>query len=61
MRGGRMRQTIFPETQYSANKKCREEKRRKKVRTTFLYIHTNIVNKKRGEQTRESIFPETLE
>ena len=31
----------------------------KKVRKTFLYIHTNIVTKKWGEKKRETIFPET--
>ena len=48
MRGGRTRETIFQETQYSANIKSWEEKRWKKVRTRFLYIQTNIVNKKCG-------------
>ena len=38
-----------------------EKNRRKKVRKTFLYIHTNNVNKKWGEITRETIFPETHE
>ena len=33
--------------------------RRKKVRKTFLYIHTNIVTKKWVEKKRETNFPET--
>jgi len=35
--------------------------RRKKVRKTFFYIHTNIVTKKLDEKTRKTIFPETHE
>jgi len=45
----------------SASKKCWGKNRRKKVRKTFLYIHTNIVTKKWGGKTRETIFPETHE
>ena len=44
----------------SASKKCWEKNRRKKVRKTYFYIHTNTVNKKYGgEKTRETIFPES--
>ena len=57
MRGGRTRETIFQETQYSANIKSWEEKRWKKVRTRFLYIQTNIVNKKwRGNKRANQFF-----
>ena len=35
--------------------------RRKKVRKTYFYIHTDIVTKKWGGKTRETIFPETQE
>ena len=35
--------------------------RRKKVRKTFFYIHTNIVTKKGGKKTGETIFLETHE
>ena len=31
------------------------------MRNIVYYIHTNIVAKKRGEKTRETIFPETHE
>ena len=31
----------------------------KSEKNGFLYIHTNIVTKKWGEKTRETIFPET--
>ena len=35
--------------------------RRKEVQKTFSYIHTNIVTKKVGGKTRETIFPVTHE
>jgi len=38
-----------------------EKNCRKKLRKTFFYIHTNIVTKKWGEKTRETIFSETHE
>jgi len=37
------------------------EKSSEKVRKMFFYNHTNIVTKKWGEKTRETIFPETHE
>jgi len=43
----------------SADKKCWEINRRKKLRKKGFYIHTNIVSKKWGEKTLETIFPET--
>jgi len=44
MGGGEKRETIFPETTDSASKKMLGKNRRKKVRKSFFYIHTNIVN-----------------
>ena len=40
----------------SANKKCLEKNRPKKLRKNVFYIHTNIVTKKRGGKTRETNF-----
>ena len=56
-----MRETVFPETHYKCEQKIFGNNRRKKVRKTFFYIHTNIVTKKCGGKTRETIFPETQE
>ena len=50
---------FFQKHKNSAIKKCWEENRRKKVRKTLFYIHTNIVTKKWGNKTPEIIFPET--
>ena len=45
--GGTKRAKLFLQKQtISASKKCLEKNRRKKVRKTFFYIHTNIVIKK---------------
>ena len=52
---------FFQKQTNSANKKCWKKNRRKKVRKTFFYIHTNIVTKKWGEKTRVTIFLETHE
>jgi len=38
-----------------------KKNRRKKVRKTFFYIHTNIVTKKYRYKISEKIFPETHE
>ena len=59
--GGKTRETIFQKHKNSAIKKCWEKNRRKKVRKTFFYIHTNIVTKRWGGKSRETIFPETHE
>ena len=58
--GGKTRETIFQKHTNSAKKKL-EKNRRKKGRKTFFYIHTNIVTKKWGDKTSETIFPETHE
>ena len=50
---------FFQKHNNSASKKCLGKNRRKKVRKTVFYIHTNIVTKKWGEKTRETIFAET--
>ena len=52
---------FFQKHSISARKKYFEKNRRKKVRKTFFYIHTNIVTKKWGNETRETIFPEKQE
>ena len=58
--GGKTRaKQFFQKHTNSACKKCWGQNRRKKVRKTFFYIHTNIVTKKLGEKKRETIFPET--
>ena len=58
--GGKKRAIqFFQKHKNNAIKKCWGKNRRKKVRKTFFYIHTNIVTKKWGEKTRETIFPET--
>ena len=43
----------------SADKKCWEINRRRKLRKKGFYIHTNIVSKKWGEKTRKKFFPES--
>ena len=56
--GGKKRaKQFFQKHTNSANKKCWGKNRRKEVRKTFFFIHTNIVTKKWGEKTRETIFP----
>jgi len=60
-RGTKRAKQFFQKHTVSANKKCLEKNRRKKVRKTFFYIHTNIVTKKWGGKTRETIFPVTHE
>ena len=55
MWGKKPAKQFFQKNTNSANKKCWEKNRRKKVRKTFFYIHTNIVTKYGGE-TRETIF-----
>ena len=56
--GGIKRAKLFLQKHtISASKKCLEKNRRKKVRKTFFYIPTNIVTKKWGGKTGETIFP----
>ena len=55
MRGKKHAKQFFQKHINSANKKCWEKNRRKKVRKMFFYIHTNIVTKY-GGKTRETIF-----
>ena len=57
--GTKRSKQFFQQDTNSASKKCWEKNRRKKVRKTFFYIPTNIVTKKWGGKTRETIFPET--
>ena len=61
MGGEKRAKQFFQKHTNSASKKCWEENRRKKVRKTVFYIHTNIVTKNGGKKTRETIFPETHE
>jgi len=60
MRGKNARNNFSRNTRIVRAKKL-EKNRRKKVRKTFFYIHTNIVTKKWWEKKRETIFPETQE
>ena len=57
--GTKRAKQFFQKHTISARKKYLEKNRRKKVRKTFFYILTNIVTKKWGEKTRETIFPGT--
>ena len=60
--GGKKRaKQILEKHTNSANKKCWGKNRRKEVRKTFFFIHSNIVTKKWGGKTRETFFPETQE
>jgi len=60
--GGKKRaKQFFQKHKNSASKKCWGKNRRKEVRKTFFYIHTNIVTKNGREKKRETIFPETQE
>ena len=60
--GGKKRaKQFFLKHTNSSSKKCWEKNRRKKVQKTFFYIHTNIVTKKWGDKTSETIFPDTNE
>jgi len=54
---GKTREKFFPETQYSANKKCCEKIEGKSAKNVF-YIHTNIEKKNSGTKTRETNYPE---
>ena len=58
MGGKKSAKQFFQKHTNNANKKCWGKNRRKEVRKTFFFIHTNIVTKKWGEKTRETIFPE---
>ena len=53
--GEKTRETIFQKHKNSAIKYVGKKNRRKKVRKTLFYIHTNIVTKY-GRKTRETIF-----
>ena len=59
MGGIKRAKQLFQKHTNSASKKFWGKNRRKNVRKSFFYIHTNIVNKTWGEKTRETIFPET--
>ena len=60
--GGKKRaKQFFQKHTNSAKQKMLGKKLSEKVRKKFFYIHTNIVTKKWGEKTRETIFPETHE
>ena len=59
--GGKNAQNNFSRnTRIVLAKKCWEKNRLKKVQNTFLYSH-EYRDKKWGEKTRETIFPETHE
>ena len=47
---------LFQKHTHSASKKCWGKNRRKKVRKTFFYIHTNTVTKKWGEKKARNNF-----
>ena len=53
---GTKRAKQFFQKHTSANKKCLEKNRRKKVQKTFFYIHTNIVTKKWGGKNSQNNF-----
>jgi len=57
--GGKTRVTNFSRNQPIERVKMLGKNCRKNVRINVFSIHTNIVSKKRGEKTRETIFPET--
>jgi len=60
--GGKKRvKQFFQKHTNSASKKVKEKNRLRKLRKHVFYIHKNIVTKKWGEKTRETIFPETNE
>ena len=59
--GDKTRETVFTETHELCIQKMKGKKLSEKVRKTFIYIHTNIVTKKWGGKTRETIFPEKEE
>ena len=59
--GTKRAKQFFQKHTISASKKCLEKNRQKKVRKMVFYIQTNIVTKKWGGKTRETIFPETHE
>ena len=56
--GGKKRaKQLFQKHTNSASKKCWGKNRRKKVRKTFFYIHTNTVNEKwGGEKSAKQFF-----
>jgi len=47
---------FFQKHTNSADKKCWEKNRRKKVRKNVFYIHTNIVTKKWGDKSAKQFF-----
>ena len=57
--GKKSAKQFFRKHSNNASNKCWEKNRRKKVRKTFFYIHTNIVTKKWVVKTKKTIFPET--
>jgi len=61
MVGTKRAKQFFQQHTNSASKKCWKNNRRKKVRKTLFYIHTNTVTKKWGGKKRETIFPEIHE
>jgi len=58
MVGTKRAKQFFQKHKNSASKKCWGKNHRKEVRKTFFYIPPNIVTKKWGGKTRETIFPE---
>ena len=60
MGGGKARNNFSRKTRIVSAKKVGKKSSQKSAKTRF-YIHTNIVTKKWGEKTRETIFPETHE
>ena len=59
--GGKARNNFSRKTRIVPAKNVGKENRFKKVRKHVFYIHTNVVTKKWGENTRETIFPDTHE
>ena len=56
MWGKKPAKEFFQKNTNSANKKCWEKNRRKKVGKTFFFIHTIIVTKKWGGKRAKQFF-----
>jgi len=59
--GGKKRETQFFQKHTNSATKNVGKKSSQKVRKSVFYIRNNIVTKKMGGKTRETIFPETHE
>ena len=59
--GGKNARNYFSRNTLIVRGKMLVKKSSEKVRKTFFYFHTNIVTKKWGEESLETISPETQE